>query len=220
MNRRTFLQSVPAAALAARVYAAGPRPPRILLRSSWQTVNIGDIAHTPGVLTLIEKHLPEAEVTLWPSSVGEGVREMLLRRFPRLVIAQGAAAQKKAIAESDFLLHGSGPSLVGADTVERWANETGKPYGVYGITVSPGNLGPREVRLLNGARFVFFRDSVSLELARAKGVKAPLTDFGPDGAFAVDLRDDAKATAFLSEHGLEPGRFLCCLAVSGSRPTG
>ena len=27
--------------------------PRILLRSSWQTVNIGDIAHTPGVIALL-----------------------------------------------------------------------------------------------------------------------------------------------------------------------
>ena len=37
---------------------APKRAPRILLRSSWQTVNIGDIAHTPGVLRLLEKHLP------------------------------------------------------------------------------------------------------------------------------------------------------------------
>jgi hypothetical protein len=32
-------------------------PRRILLRSSWQTVNIGDIAHTPGMLALLEPHL-------------------------------------------------------------------------------------------------------------------------------------------------------------------
>ena len=38
-----------------------------MLRSSWQTVNIGDIAHTPGVLHLLEKHIPEAEVRLRPS---------------------------------------------------------------------------------------------------------------------------------------------------------
>ena len=28
----------------------------ILLRSSWQTINIGDIGHTPGVLSLIENN--------------------------------------------------------------------------------------------------------------------------------------------------------------------
>ena len=41
------------------------RPPRILLCSAWQVVNIGDIAHTPGILALLEKCLPGSEVTLW-----------------------------------------------------------------------------------------------------------------------------------------------------------
>jgi hypothetical protein len=36
-------------------------------------------------------------------------------------------------------------------------------------------------------------------------------EFGPDGAFATDLRDDEKALAFLKEHGLEEGKFLCCI---------
>ena len=69
MHRRTFLATASAAALVASLRAAAPakRPPHILLRSSWQVVNIGDIAHTPGVLALIEKHLPDAEVRLWAS---------------------------------------------------------------------------------------------------------------------------------------------------------
>jgi polysaccharide pyruvyl transferase WcaK-like protein len=37
-------------------------------------------------------------------------------------------------------------------------------------------------------------------------------EFAPDGAFACDLRDDAKATAFLKANGLEEGQFLCCLS--------
>jgi hypothetical protein len=36
-------------------------------------------------------------------------------------------------------------------------------------------------------------------------------EFGPDGAFACDLKQDQKATAFLSANGLEEGRFLCCI---------
>lgn len=200
---------------------AADRPPRVLLRSSWQTVNIGDIAHTPGVLHLLEKHFPEAEVTLWPSVVDNGVDLLLKERFPKLKIAQGSGALKAAFAENDFLLHGSGPSLVAEKDVVRWAEETGKPYGVYGITLSrrvsatdpEGAAGAfaKTIRVLSGARFVFFRDSKSLELARTAGCDSPTMEFGPDGAFACDLEEEKKAVDFLAAHGLEEGRFLCCI---------
>jgi hypothetical protein len=51
---------------------------RILLRSSWQTVNIGDIAHTPGMLALLEKHRPDDEVTLWPNPLSPAVEKLLV----------------------------------------------------------------------------------------------------------------------------------------------
>ena len=210
MLRRDFLASTLLAALATGCASPG-RPPRILLRSSWQTVNIGDIAHTPGVLALLERHLPAAEVTLWPGDVGNGVKDMLQRRFPALRFAQTTAELTETFARCDFLLHGSGPSLVGTDAVERWVKTTGKPYGVFGITVVEASLPERVVRLLSGARFVYFRDSASLALAKAKGVTSPLMEFGPDGAFAVDLADDARAEALLRRFDLRPGKFLCCL---------
>ena len=213
MKRRDFFKTSLGAALAGLAPTAGwstalSRRPQILLRSSWQTINIGDIAHTPGVLALLEKHLPEADVSLWPSNVGNGVRELLQRRFPKVTIVQGEAL-KKAFSSCDFLLHGSGPSLVAADSIERWVEETGKPYGIYGITL-PG-AGERELNLLSKARFVFFRDSVSLEFARRKGVTSPVLAFGPDGAFGADVKDDAKALAFLARHDLHEGQFLCCI---------
>jgi hypothetical protein len=219
MNRRAFLHTSLLAALAASVHAAG-RAPRILLRSSWQTVNIGDIAHTPGVLALLEKHLPDAEVRLWPSKVDNGVDAMLSRRFPKVEIVQGAEALQAAFAECDFLLHGSGPSLVAQNDVARWSKETGKPYGIYGITLggkdysntpTPDAKIAATIQVLNGARFAFFRDSVSLQHARDRGCTCPIMEFGPDGAFATDLRDDGKAEAFLEANGLERGKFLCCI---------
>lgn len=185
------------------------RPPRILLRSSWQTVNIGDIAHTPGVLRLLEKHLPDAQIRLWPSSVGNGVGEMLQRRFPRLTILKGPEDISTAIKECDFMLHSSGPYLVGEDSIARWRTETGKPYGIYGITLSGAS--PETASLISGARFALFRDSVSLQAAKDKGITCPVMEFGPDGAFATDLSDDASATAFLRSNGLEDGRFLCVI---------
>ena len=222
MHRRPFLASAfPSALLAALAVptrAGEKRAPRLLLRSSWQTENIGDIAHTPGVLALLEKHLPGVEVRLWPSSVGNGVEALLMKRFPKLTILKGREAILAAFAECDFLLHGSGPSLVAAKDVERWRKETGKPYGVYGITLGSLAAHPWEAAdgldlrpILNGAKFVYFRDSASLQTIRAAGVTCPIMEFCPEGSFAVDLQNDAAASAFLAANALEEGRFLCCI---------
>jgi hypothetical protein len=211
MKRRRFLQAALAAS-AAPVLAETQSPikgKKILLRSSWQTVNIGDIAHTPGMLHLLEKHLPECEVTLWPSSIDNGVGEMLLKRFPKLkVIGKGQAAKDEAFRSHDFLLHGSGPGLVGQKHLVEWREKTGKPYGIGGITWDYSAEG---LEVINGARFAFFRDSVSLGLAKSKGGTCPVMEFGPDATFACDLVDDAGAIAYLREMGLEPGNFVCCI---------
>ena len=223
MDRRRFLTSASALALGTALRGAAPsgRPPRILLRSSWQVVNIGDIAHTPGVLALIEKHLPEAEVRLWASAdLSEEVIAMEHRRFPNLHIVKGTidangqasnALLDDALAWTDFLLHGSGPSLVAAKDVAAFARHIGKPYGVYGITHGSFFSAGDDRAVMDGARFVFFRDEPSLRLARSQNIKSPLLDFAPDGAFACDLRNDAAADAFLAAHDLTPGQFLCCI---------
>src|SRR5687768_18010867 len=117
-TRRHFLRNATAAALLTTALRPGrshtaAAPRHVLLRSSWQTVNIGDIAHTPGMLALLERHLPDAEVTLWPSPLSKSVENLLLNRFPKLRLATTAEAQQRALAECDFGLHGSGPGLVG-----------------------------------------------------------------------------------------------------------
>ncbi len=212
MNRRTFLTHTTAALTGAaflpNLLAAGKHRPRILLRSSWQTVNIGDIAHTPGVLALLEKYIPEAEVRLWPSSVGDGVEEMLRKRFPKLAILEREDFEA-AFAECDFFLHGSGPSLVASKDLARWRKETGKPYGIYGITLGGVDVDLRP--LLNDAKFVFCRDTVSLQTVKDAGVTCPIIEFGPDGAFGVDLRNDEAAAAFLKANNLTEGQYLCCI---------
>lgn len=222
ITRRTFLaQSISAFALNATTTFT-KKPPRILLRSSWQVFNIGDIAHTPGVLALLEKYLPEAEVRLWASQdLSEEVAAMEHRRFPQLQIvkgtidAQGKAsnpALQDALDWCEFLLHGSGPSLVASKDVAAFVQHLRKPFGVYGITHGSFQSGSNDRALLNQAQFVYFRDTPSLQLAQQEGVKAPVMGFAPDGAFACDLRDDAKATAFLRANQLQDGQFLCCLA--------
>ena len=220
--RRAWLTTAAATAAGLTVRAAQPR--RLVVRSSWQTVNIGDIAHTPGILRLLETYLPDVEIWLWPSNVGNGVRELLTKRFPRVRILDPRKDVAEIFSECDFLLHGSGPSLVARRDLRRWREVTGKPYGVYGITLDPffvpSSKQPAGSRneaiddsldLLSTAEFVFFRDSRSLAFAREQGCFCPIMQFGPDAAFATDLRDDAAAERFLKQHDLEPGHFLCCI---------
>lgn len=213
MQRRNFLLAAAAslaATSASNSFAQPKQRPRIVLRSSWQTVNIGDIGHTPGVLTLLEQHLPYVEVRLWPSSIADGVEPLLQKRFPKLQFVKTAADVEKAFTECDFLLHGSGPALVAQKDVARWYKETKKPFGVFGITHSP-TVSDMAKELLSAAKFLFFRDTVSMAAVKKAGVTAPIMEFGPDGAFAVDLRNDAAADKFLKEHELQAGKFMCCI---------
>ncbi len=226
MVRRRFLQQATSLVLTSPLlqnilFAGQAKSPRILLRSSWQTVNIGDIAHTPGVLALIEEHIPNAEVILWASSnLTDAVAEMEHRRFPRLKIVKGTIRSDgkasnpelgEAIEWAEFLLHGSGPSLVAAKDVAAFVQHTNKPFGVYGITHG-SFLSGSDKELLSQANFVFFRDSVSLKVAKDEGVNSPVMDFAPDGAFACDLRSEQNASEFLKANSLEDGKFLCCLS--------
>ena len=146
MTRRSLLSR--AAFLPALVAArcGSARPPRILLRSSWQSVNIGDIGHTPGALALLEKHFPEAEVTLWPGRLGHGSRELLMQGYPRLKIAEGTVGEDgapttpelaQAWEETDLYLNGSGSGFPGRTDALAFRKATGKPLGVFGVSTDP-----------------------------------------------------------------------------------
>lgn len=221
-GRRDFLKSTGIAALTLLLplkTLALKQNATLILRSSWQTVNIGDVGHSPGVIALLEHYLPDVKVLLWPSDVGDGVEEMIMKRFPKLTILKTEEQKKQALDQADFFLHGSGPQLSGRPDLEKWVSNSDKPYGIYGITF-PGiyglaadrqNYRTRDIELINKARFCYFRDSVSLEFARNKGAKCPIMGFVPDGAFAIDLRDDASAKSFLQQHGLEAGKFVCVI---------
>lgn len=229
MKRRLFLQSSFAACVTSCLaFAANSRrAPRIILRSGWQVENIGDIAHTPGLLALLAEHVPDAEVTFWPYYHYLPPEEvtMLQRRFPRLhfvegkLAADGAASTPElaaAVRGADLFLHGSGPATLGWADAAAFRKLTGKPFGVYGVTY--GLYGIPEKATLSDARFVYFRDSVSLAKAKADGVSAPIMEFSPDAAFAADVRDDGRATAYLAAHGLEERKFMVCLPKQRMTP--
>ncbi len=192
--------------------------PKILVRSSWQTVNIGDIGHTPGMLRLLERYLPEAELSLWACDLGHGVDQMLAKDFPHVKIFTGPRADdgapqcaegRRLWEEADLFIHGSGPYVVTRRTVDDWA-ATGRPYGIYGVTLE--DFDESLVGMLTQAAFVFCRDTASLRAARAAGVRCPRMEFAPDAAFAADDRDDVSADKFLRAHGLEAGEFISVIS--------
>ena len=202
-------------------------PRHILLRSGWQVENIGDIAHTPAMLALIEKYIPNTKVTFWPfyDYLPDNEVAMLNKRFPALQIVQGKLDVEgkasnpelgAAIASADLLLHNSGPATIAWADLANFKKMTGKPFGIFGV--SYGLYGTPETATLSDAAFVYFRDSVSLQKAKEAGVAAAVTGLSPDAAFAIDVLDDTKAAKFLKENGLADKKFLCCIPKHRSTP--
>ena len=224
-----FLKTVFSAALfnAYEDDATEKKPCNILLRSGWQVENIGDIAHTPAMLALIEKYIPHATVTFWPyyHVLPENEVAMLTKRFPHIKIvegkldAQGKASSgtlQEAIDAADFMLHNSGPATIGWADLTAFKKIYHKPFGVFGVTY--GLYGAPEKDILSEAAFVYFRDSVSLQKAKDAGIHAPVMAFGPDAVFSIDVTDDEKANAFLLANKLEGGKFMCCIPKQRNTP--
>jgi hypothetical protein len=195
-----------------------PRPHLIVI-AGWQRVNIGDVAHVPGLLAAVERELPGVRVTLWPfKELAQDALPSLRRRFPGVDVLPPFEPDRSlddarllaALDSADFVLHGSGPATLGWRQCEAFAARTGRPFGVFGTTY--GLYGIPERASLDRAAFVHFRDSRSLAAARKDGVAPREFGLTADCAFAFDQRDDARADTFLRLSGLEPGKFVCALA--------
>lgn len=114
-TRRHFISAI-TAALGGSVFAADGKPKTIVLQSAWDTVNIGDIGHTPGTLRVIEQHLPEVKVVLWAMKLDDRVTAMLKARFPKVEILQGNLFKdgendrklQEAVKACDFFIRNSG----------------------------------------------------------------------------------------------------------------
>lgn len=87
----------------------------------------------------------------------------------------------------------------------------GHPSWLSRISSTEEETLKHSIEVLSNASFVFFRDNESLKLAKELGARSPVMEYGPDGAFACDLRDPGKAEAFLTKHGLQEGKYLCCI---------
>lgn len=218
ISRRSFLRNsglaLGAATLPAAAQTATPQK-TVLLQCAWAVKNIGDIGHTPGTLRFLEQYLPEAKVILWAANTNEEVDAMLMKRFPKLEIVKGAlskegGAVQEAISRSDFFLRG--PGMGQSTDFMIHCNKIGKPWGLQGQSYFPdmvtGPGGDERIALLNGAAFIYCRDSKTLKLLQDVGVKTPVLEFGPDGCFGIDVRNEEKALARMKKHGLEEKKFI------------
>lgn len=216
-TRRHFIASI-TAALGGSAFAADGKPKTILLQSAWDTVNIGDIGHTPGTLRIIEEHLPQVKIVLWAMKLDDRVTAMLKTRFPKATILQGSLAGKtqrdevlrQAIKDCDLYIRNSG---MGQDiTHMQFCKQHGKPYGLFGQSFFPsmveGKGAEERIALLNGAAFIYTRETKTLKILQGAGIKTPVLEFGPDGCFGIDVRDEERGLATMKKLGLEERKFI------------
>ena len=212
-NRRSFLKSTSLATLGLLLTqirtATANAAPTILLVSGWQDMNIGDIAHTPGLLHVFATFLPEVKVILWKRRKGEDADAMLRQHFPSVPLIYGkvddernvdSEAARSAMTEADIMVHGSGPAVVGQKHLEAWIKHTDKPFGIFGTTIEKMKDGLPEV--LRKAAFVYTRETDSLKVLKKEGISGEHLAFAPDATFFMDITDDQKARKFLAEKEL------------------
>ncbi|HWL08819.1 MAG TPA: polysaccharide pyruvyl transferase family protein [Planctomicrobium sp.] len=138
---------------------------------------------------------------------------------------------------ADLLLHGSSPGFKGQSYMPAWKATSDKPYGIFGMTHDPlsgvtgdfpdgaplatfrkaierlpeNHMRQTTKELLDGAAFIYCRDTLTQRYLEQQKVKSPLIAFGPDATFALRIRDDESADRYLKEKGLQEGRFLCVI---------
>lgn len=207
--------------------SAPRKRPAVLLYTGWARHNIGDVGHTPGTLRYLTEFLPEARITCWLKVFTPDVVAMLEQRFPTVTIVPGGLISsagkatspelQAAFDDADMFIHNSG-----MDFNRFWQPPThlpklclsrGKQFGIYGQSFDGFRAEDRESlpQLLSKLDFIFCRDNESLKSLRAVGVTTRVLEFGPDGCFGIDVRDDAAAATFMARHGLEKRRFLAAI---------
>lgn len=194
------------------------RKVNVLVISGWQDVNIGDIAHTPGLLYLLKEKLPGSEIVLWKRSRSKRVEDLLKRNFPTVEIVYGNPDQNYVIKDqilldrikqADILIHGSGPSVVAQDCLEAWVKLTNKPFGIFGTTIEI--LSPQLTNLLQKALFIYTRETHSMENVKETGINNPEIRFVPDATFYLNLKNEERANICMKEHGLREKEFICVI---------
>ena len=217
LTRRHFIAAM-TTALGGSAIGAGGRGKTLVLQSGWDTINIGDIGHTPGTLRVLEQHLPEARVVVWLMKTEERISAMLKARFPKVEFLQGSLTKngendrrlQEAVKGCDLFIRNSG---MGQDlSYMQFCRQHGVRYGLFGQSFFPtmvqGAGAAERIALLDQAAFIYTRETKTLRILKEGGVKTPVLEFGPDGCFGIDVRDDARGLATMAKLGLEEKKFI------------
>jgi len=199
----------------------------VLLSSGWAVRNIGDIGHTPGALRNFETWWPEAKIYCWVKKYNDKVKKMLERRFPETTFIFGGSLDKdgnadsealrKGFEKSDWVIQNSGmpynrfwkPSVSLIDLCLK----KGKRFGIYGQSFDGLRENDKKwlPKIFSNLDFIFCRDCESLRFMRELGIDSGLLEFGPDGCFGIDVRDDYSALKFMASNGLRSRKFLVAI---------
>lgn len=223
MQRREFIKKSGFIAGLGLVASAGActiqkKRKTIVLWSGWDTVNIGDIGHTPGLLSLLQKYLPDVRIILIASTMNPAIRSMLEKRFGRIeIVVKDIFGDKilepdirDILGDADLFIRNSN---TGSNTEYiHHLNEMGIPVGIFGQSLFPwfadGDAGILRVNQINKADFVYCRESITLQLLKNNNVQNPLLRFVPDACFGIDVRDDEGALGIMNQFGLEDKKFI------------
>ena len=195
----------------------------ILLYSGWQTINIGDIGHTPGTLRYLYQYMPQVKVTVWLSASNNEVDAMLQNRFPKLNIVKGKLDEdgifnskelQIAFNEADLFIYNSGmifnqfwnPPVKLIQTIIK----RDLKFCLYGQSFDGFKKEdePFMSDLLSKASMIYTRDTDSFYYLRDIGFHPEILEFGPDGCFGIDVKDDDKANTYLNVNGLVENEFI------------
>ncbi|MGA0559154.1 polysaccharide pyruvyl transferase family protein [Larkinella sp. VNQ87] len=235
-NRRDFLKlsslTLAATSVSTRLpFVSAAKKPVILLRSSWNDHNIGDQGHTPGTLRLLERYVPEAEILLWHQAPRPETEKIIVRNFPRVRLVRGdfyngdkpfEGELKDAFDKASLFIWNSGmvhnyglfgydwPNTMASLTPYYYCLDRGIPFGLYGQSFDKfAHLAMPVFRdVLSRAAFIYTRDDESRKFLKENNFKSPVLEFGPDGCFGIDVRDEERGVAYLKKSGLEDRKFL------------
>jgi polysaccharide pyruvyl transferase WcaK-like protein len=213
--------------------------PVIILRSSWGDGNIGDQGHTPGTIRLLTQYVPNAEILLWHTDPRPETEKLISRNFSKVRVIRGKFYEsgkpfegeiKEAFERADMFIFNSGMAmnfgLYGKDwggnmsslTPYIYCAENNIPFGIYGQSFDrfdfPSMYAYRNV--LSQAAFVYCRDGESLKFLKESKFRTPVLEFGPDGCFGINVRDEEKGLAYLKKTGLEDQKFLAVVILTNT----